>query len=148
MIQRVLAVAVIFATMLTPVGCAPAGPSKPDVADLPSFTFVADATNGHKIHIQIDATDQFGNHGHNSAEGGLPYPWDGVRPTIYRHTIYYEPGIIVSARMRIYALSGVKPGDTLRCWVEVNGVEVPASRSSVTVVGSNSTTVCLYTGGK
>jgi hypothetical protein len=121
-------VALALAASLT--GCDPltgkqnSGPAPAEAIEL---VFHAEThPTGLLLNIHIDAVDSRGGSGVN-AETGLPYPWDGSRTTPYKHTIYYQPGLVIHATGTVI-VGSEEPGDLLTCWWTDKGIEVPGSR--------------------
>lgn len=143
--MRCLVAALVALVALT--GCAPIYEPPRDAQGnlLPSMVFEAlSEPSGKRVNIIVDAVDQFGGHGTN-ADTGLPYPWDTGRRTPYRHTIYYQPGVIVSVRFEV--ILATNEGDVVGCKVFDQGVEIKlgAQVAQIAVGAVSSRVTCIYT---
>lgn len=120
--------------------------AQPPATSMASFHFEAKSTTGHVV-VEIDAMDQFGMHG-VSSDGGKPYPFSSFRAASdkapYKHTIYFEPGLIISATFRVY-LSVKDKNEVISCDVfDTTGQKV-ALGTHVTRGDKNA--ICMFTGG-
>lgn len=128
----------VVITAIATLGC---GPDKAVTSDMATITLKVGSTDPGLINILIDATDQFGNHG-TTAETGLPYPLNVKRKSPYTHTIYIQPGIIVTATITAI-LDSKNKDEVLSC--EVFG---PTGQSAdKLVMKGNQAVNCRYVSG-
>lgn len=142
-------VLITLLALIVPVACQrpvePPRDAQGNILPAVEFEALSEPTN-KRANIIIDAIDQFGHHGTN-ADTGLPYPWDGSKVTPYRHTIYYEPGLIISVRFEV--IIGGLLGDIVGCKVYDKGVEIKlgAQISQIPEGMVSGHVTCIYTTG-